>query len=102
MSLCSPIYYRVCATTHDGATGHEQRAEHNVKGGRGVGVYLRGPGSIQYGGQPRDSLCILVATVKIIPTTSRVCHLLQLGVRSEEPSWENDASKMCVYMPLKE
>ena len=67
-----------------------------------VGVYLRGPGSIQYGGRPRDSMCILVATVKIIPTTSRVCHLLQLGVRSEEPSWENDASKMCVYMPLKE
>ena len=67
-----------------------------------VGVYLRGPGSIQYGGRPRDSMCILVATVKIIPTTSRVCHLLQLGVRSEESSWENDASKMCVYMPLKE
>ena len=67
-----------------------------------VGVYLRGPGSIQYGGRPRDSMCILVATVKIIPTTSRVCHLLQLGVRSEESSWENEASKMCVYMPLKE
>ena len=72
------------------------------KGDSFVGVYLGGPGSIQYGGRPRDSMCIHVATVKIIPTTSRVCHLLQLGVRSEEPSWENDASKMCVYMPLKE
>ena len=29
-----------------------------------VGVYLRAPGSIQYGGRPRDSMCILVATVK--------------------------------------
>ena len=67
-----------------------------------VGVYVGGLGSNQYGGRPRDSMCILVATVKIIPTTSRVCHLLQLGVRSEEPLWENDASKMCVYMPLKE
>ena len=67
-----------------------------------VGVYVGGPGSNQYGGRPRDSMCILVATVKIISTTSRVCHILQLGVRSEEPSWENDASKMCVYMPLKE
>ena len=79
-----------------------QRVDQEWGGGDPVGVYLRGPGSIQYGGRPRDSMCILVATVKIIPTTSRVCHLLQLGVRSEESSWENDASKMCVYMPLKE
>ena len=26
--------------------------------------------SIQYGGLPRDSMCILVATVKIIPTVA--------------------------------
>ena len=83
-------------------TGVSEEQNKGNKQPKTVGVYLRGPGSIQYGGRPRDSMCILVATVKIIPTTSRVCHLLQLGVRSEEPSWENDASKMCVYMPLKE
>ena len=45
-------------------------------------MYVGGPGSNQYGGRPRDSMCIHVATVKIIPTTSRVCHLLQLHGRA--------------------
>ena len=49
-------------------------------------MYVGGPGSNQYGGRPRDSMCIYVATVKIIPTTSRVCHLLQLtGRHSDAP-----------------
>ena len=47
-------------------------------------MYVGGPGSNQYGGRPRDSMCILVATVKIIPTTSRVCHLLQLYLKQPD------------------
>ena len=67
-----------------------------------VGVYLRGLVKVRYGGRPRDSSCRVVCVVKIIPTTSRVCLLLQLGVRSAEPPWENDAIEMCVCMPMKE
>ena len=76
--------------------------EQAVRAPTSVSGFVGGPGRNQYRGCPRDLSCRVVCEVKVIPTTSRVCQPLQLGVRSEEPSWENDASKMCVCMPLKD
>ena len=43
-----------------------------------ISVFVGSRSRKQYGGQSPDSMCILVATVKIIPTTTRACLLLQL------------------------